>query len=107
MSEAVIGPRPAARRSGSGSRRTGRSSRLLVLINAFVGGMVGIERTVVPLIGVGRVQDRFDDARRLLHRQLRRREGASPISSPAISPTLGAASAFWSSAGWSACRFRS
>src|SRR5579871_5753258 len=24
---------------------------LLVLINAFVGGMVGIERTVVPLIG--------------------------------------------------------
>ena len=24
---------------------------LLVVINAFVGGMVGIERTVVPLIG--------------------------------------------------------
>ena len=24
---------------------------LLVLINAFVGGMVGIERTVVPLMG--------------------------------------------------------
>ena len=24
---------------------------MLVLINAFVGGMVGIERTVVPLIG--------------------------------------------------------
>ncbi len=24
---------------------------LLILINAFVGGMVGIERTVVPLIG--------------------------------------------------------
>jgi MFS family permease len=24
---------------------------LLVLINAFVGGMVGIERTVVPLVG--------------------------------------------------------
>jgi hypothetical protein len=24
---------------------------LLVLINAFVGGMVGLERTVVPLIG--------------------------------------------------------
>ncbi len=24
---------------------------LLVLVNAFVGGMVGIERTVVPLIG--------------------------------------------------------
>jgi hypothetical protein len=24
---------------------------LLVLINAFVGGMVGLERTVVPLVG--------------------------------------------------------
>lgn len=24
---------------------------LLVLVNAFVGGMVGLERTVVPLIG--------------------------------------------------------
>ena len=29
-----------------------RQFALLVLINAFVGGMVGIERTVVPLIGV-------------------------------------------------------
>ena len=28
-----------------------RQFALLVLINAFVGGMVGIERTVVPLIG--------------------------------------------------------
>jgi hypothetical protein len=28
-----------------------RQFSLLVLINAFVGGMVGIERTVVPLIG--------------------------------------------------------
>ena len=28
-----------------------RQFSLLVLINAFVGGMVGMERTVVPLIG--------------------------------------------------------
>ena len=28
-----------------------RQFALLVLINAFVGGMVGIERTIVPLIG--------------------------------------------------------
>src|SRR5690349_7000711 len=28
-----------------------RQFALLVLINAFVGGLVGIERTVVPLIG--------------------------------------------------------
>jgi len=44
------------RLSGSGSIQLGlrenwRQFSLLVLINAFVGGMVGLERTVVPLIG--------------------------------------------------------
>lgn len=34
-----------------GLRANWRQFSLLVLINAFVGGMVGIERTVVPLIG--------------------------------------------------------
>ena len=34
-----------------GLRANWRQFTLLVLINAFVGGMVGIERTVVPLIG--------------------------------------------------------
>ena len=34
-----------------GLRENWRQFLLLVLINAFVGGMVGIERTVVPLIG--------------------------------------------------------
>lgn len=34
-----------------GLRENWRQFSLLVLINAFVGGMVGIERTVVPLIG--------------------------------------------------------
>ncbi|WP_423369645.1 MFS transporter [Burkholderia sp. LMG 32019] len=34
-----------------GLRENGRQFALLVLVNAFVGGMVGIERTVVPLIG--------------------------------------------------------
>ena len=34
-----------------GLRQNWRQFALLVLINAFVGGMVGIERTVVPLIG--------------------------------------------------------
>jgi MFS family permease len=46
----------AATRSGPGCIALGlhanwRQFALLVLINAFVGGMVGIERTVVPLIG--------------------------------------------------------
>jgi MFS family permease len=34
-----------------GLRQNWRQFALLVVINAFVGGMVGIERTVVPLIG--------------------------------------------------------
>jgi hypothetical protein len=36
-----------------GLKENWRQFSLLVLINAFVGGMVGIERTVVPLIGSG------------------------------------------------------
>jgi MFS family permease len=46
---------PIAPASGSrvrlGLKENWRQFALLVLINAFVGGMVGIERTVVPLIG--------------------------------------------------------
>src|SRR5216683_2557698 len=46
---------PIAQESGSrvrlGLKENWRQFALLVLINAFVGGMVGIERTVVPLIG--------------------------------------------------------
>ena len=34
-----------------GLKENWRQFSLLVLINAFVGGMVGIERTVVPMIG--------------------------------------------------------
>ena len=34
-----------------GLRANWRQFSLLILINAFVGGMVGLERTVVPLIG--------------------------------------------------------
>jgi MFS family permease len=34
-----------------GLRENWRQFALLILVNAFVGGMVGIERTVVPLIG--------------------------------------------------------
>ena len=43
---------PAARSAVSlGLRANWQQFSLLVLINAFVGGMVGLERTVVPLIG--------------------------------------------------------
>lgn len=51
----AIGTNPSPR-TGTGAvtlglRANWRQFALLVLINAFVGGMVGIERTVVPLIG--------------------------------------------------------
>ncbi|ODA96592.1 MFS transporter [Mesorhizobium sp. SEMIA 3007] len=46
MSEAGLAPRVAL-----GLKANWQQFSLLVLINAFVGGMVGIERTVVPLIG--------------------------------------------------------
>lgn len=42
---------PGATRIQHGLRENWRQFSLLVLINAFVGGMVGLERTVVPLIG--------------------------------------------------------
>ena len=34
-----------------GLRANWRQFTLLVIVNAFVGGMVGIERTVLPLLG--------------------------------------------------------
>ncbi|ANT50011.1 MFS transporter [Mesorhizobium amorphae] len=46
MSEDGVAPRVAL-----GLKANWQQFSLLVLINAFVGGMVGIERTVVPLIG--------------------------------------------------------
>src|SRR5512134_742053 len=50
MSEAVSPPE-AANPVRLGLKENWPQFALLVLINAFVGGMVGIERTVVPLIG--------------------------------------------------------
>lgn len=48
MASSVASGAPAIR---LGLKENWRQFSLLVLINAFVGGMVGIERTVVPLIG--------------------------------------------------------
>ena len=50
MSEAVSSPQ-AAPSVRLGLKENWPQFALLVLINAFVGGMVGVERTVVPLIG--------------------------------------------------------
>src|SRR6059058_1380847 len=51
MSEAPSVFESADSRVRLGLRENWRQFSLLVLINAFVGGMVGIERTVVPLTG--------------------------------------------------------
>jgi MFS family permease len=50
MTEAVTGPQTASS-VRLGLKENWPQFALLILINAFVGGMVGIERTVVPLIG--------------------------------------------------------
>src|SRR5206468_4252675 len=51
MSEAPAVFESADSRIRLGLRQNWRQFALLIVINAFVGGMVGIERTVVPLIG--------------------------------------------------------
>ena len=51
MSEAASVSRLAESPVKLGLKENWQQFALLVLINAFVGGMVGIERTVVPLIG--------------------------------------------------------
>ena len=51
MSEAPSVSKSADSRVRLGLRENWRQFVLLILINAFVGGMVGIERTVVPLVG--------------------------------------------------------
>jgi MFS family permease len=51
MSEAPSVSKSEDSRVRLGLKENWRQFALLILINAFVGGMVGIERTVVPLIG--------------------------------------------------------
>src|SRR5579859_4818346 len=51
MVEAAQTATPAPAGIALGLRENWQQFTLLVLINAFVGGMVGLERTLVPLIG--------------------------------------------------------
>ena len=51
MSEAASALQSEDSRVRLGLKENWRQFALLILINAFVGGMVGMERTVVPLIG--------------------------------------------------------
>src|ERR671912_435654 len=47
----IAGPPASQPAAKLGLRENWRQFSLLVLVNAFVGGMVGLERTVVPLVG--------------------------------------------------------
>jgi MFS family permease len=51
MNDAASTSRPMRAQIRLGLKENWQQFALLVLINAFVGGMVGVERTVVPLIG--------------------------------------------------------
>src|SRR6202045_4182039 len=51
MSQAASTPQSEDSPIRLGLKENWRQFALLILVNAFVGGMVGIERTVVPLIG--------------------------------------------------------
>ena len=51
MVDATTTSSAARPRIALGLRENWQQFALLVLINAFVGGMVGLERTLVPLIG--------------------------------------------------------
>ncbi len=106
-----------------GLRANWQQFTLLVIINAFVGGMVGLERSIVPLLGqrafglasttavlsfivsfgvvkaasnlfAGRLSDRIG------------RKGVL-VSSRAGSAIASGARGCWWSAGWSGCRCRS
>jgi hypothetical protein len=79
---------------------------LLVLINAFVGGMVGLERTVVPLIG----SEQFQIASTTLVVSFIVSFGVVKACANLVSGHLAdvwAASAYLCSAGLSVCRCRS
>ena len=69
-----------------GLRANWRQFWLLVLVNAFVGAMVGMERSILPRIA----EQEFGlaaERRALVHRRLRRRQGADQLlRRPAVGP---------------------
>jgi len=89
-----------------GLRENWQQFSLLVLINAFVGGMVGLERTVVPLIG----SEEFKIASTTIVVSFIVSFGVVKALANLVSGHFAdvyGRKASWCSAGWSACRFRS
>ena len=95
-------PRP---RIALGLRENWHQFTLLVIINAFVGGMVGLERTLVPLIG----SETFRLASTVAVTSFIISFGIIKAITNLISglPILGDAKRRWSWGGWSACQCRS
>ena len=88
----------SAPRPGSGLRENAGQFGLLVGLNAFVGAMVGLERSVLPLVG----ERDFDLASKARSSASSSPSGSprrSPTSPPAALPTASGASACSSSAG--------
>ena len=70
------------RRSASpswASRGTGAQFALLVVVNAFVGAMVGLERSILPALAEQRVPSGRAGRGAVLHRRFRRRQGADQL----------------------------
>ena len=82
-----------------GLRANAAQFALLVAVNALVGGMVGQQQTVLPLLAERRVRPDRLHVHLHLRRRLRDHEGGRPTGSPARSRTATAASpCCWS--GW-------
>ena len=89
-----------------GLRANARQFGLLVALNALVGAMVGLERSVLPL--VGKQDYGLSSATAILAFVVAFGAAKALTNSPqANSPSDTVASASWSPAGWSRCRYRS
>ena len=89
-----------------GLRANARQFALLVGLNALVGAMVGLERSVLPAGRQAGLRSHARPPRSSLSSSpsaLRRRSRTSP---PATSPSGSGASGCWSPAGWWRCRCR-
>ena len=91
--------RPVGRPLRLGLRANLAQFALLVAVNALVGGMLGQERTVLPLLAERGVRPRRLHRRADLHPRLRRHQGGHELPRPAPCPTGTAASRSWSPGG--------
>ena len=64
---------------GLGLRRNLAQFSLLVVVNAFVGAMVGLERTILPPIAERGVPPRREDRGAVVHRCVRRDQGSHEL----------------------------